>query len=1075
MHRKQKYSARAFFLTILVVVAIAACTLVAERHGFRTGSGSHRWLQRRAIGALHEEFECRLVHQAKDKCAYVLANCPDEEAGLVSYLDFYYCRLPHAKPVAFTMLVVWLGLLFSTIGIAASDFFCVNLSTIANMLGMSESMAGVTLLAFGNGSPDVFSTFAAMSTHSGSLAVGELIGAAGFISAVVAGSMALVRPFKVARKSFVRDIGFFIVAASFSMVFLYDGSLYMWECVTMVAFYIFYVATVIIWHWWLGRGRRRREKEAAARGQYIIPGVDGSEDQEEYHDDDDGDAGVTRPNRSRNVSAENFSLLEQGGTPRVEVPDEDEDEEARDRWMGELSSNMRLSRRGVGERRKSITPIRPSLVGALEFRAVLTSLNRSRSLQTTPINLRRYSDDPNFTTTQQQDQSLTPSDPAARLPYEVQVDSPNGSATVSRPSLNHEDGKGNRMRTVSANDAASLRLDPGVGVVRKDADPNVNLLGASLAQSSLRPPSSVGSGTSDGSSSPRGPSSPSFSISPPVSDPHYRAPSSTRPRALTPDLLAPPESDFPGVQNYSQYTLNRQGFITPSPQQSPRSRPLEFPKIVIPQSPKQPRGSAPNSPFPAYFDYPPTAHELRPPSLRLPPASVSPDSPYQQGEYDAGEEEEEEGKPFKWWPYRVLPPPRILVSTLFPTLYSWHDKNIWEKFLGVVAAPSVFLLTITLPVVESGNDDDNDSEQTAAQNPSYAELRTPNEDGRASRKSTIAGLKSGSPPLQEPSHDHGLGSSFATKGLGGHSSTAHVAATTKQHHQEIYHPSSLVASPSEQPVVPPSDQPSGLTDSADLPTSAKEWNRWLVIIQIFTAPFFTVLILWANFGPDPSSSTTTTTTHSLLHPALYALLFSLVTLALTLLTTTPTHPPRWRPALCFLGFAVSIAWISSIAGEVVGVLKTLGVVLDISDAILGLTVFAVGSSLGDLVADVTVARLGHPVMALSACFGGPMLNILLGIGLGGLWMTVGAAEHRHERTGKPVHFRPYEVQVSGTLMISAAVLLVTLVGLLVVVPLNGWRMDRRIGWGLIALWCVSTLGNVIVEITGWGGFGASSG
>ena len=116
-----------------------------------------------------------------------------------------------------------MGLLFSTIGIAASDFLCINLSTIASILGMSESLTGVTFLAFGNGSPDVFSTFAAMSSHSGSLAVGELFGAAGFITAVVAASMALVKPFQVARKSFIRDVGFFVVAASFSMVFLIDG------------------------------------------------------------------------------------------------------------------------------------------------------------------------------------------------------------------------------------------------------------------------------------------------------------------------------------------------------------------------------------------------------------------------------------------------------------------------------------------------------------------------------------------------------------------------------------------------------------------------------------------------------------------------------------------------------------------------------------------------------------------------------------------------------------------------------------------------------------------------------------
>ncbi|CAG8791459.1 30900_t:CDS:2, partial [Gigaspora margarita] len=70
--------------------------------------------------------------------------------------------------------------------VAASDFFCPNLSTIAFKLKLSESVAGVTFLAFGNGSPDLFSTFSAMTHESGPLAIGELIGAANFITSVVA-------------------------------------------------------------------------------------------------------------------------------------------------------------------------------------------------------------------------------------------------------------------------------------------------------------------------------------------------------------------------------------------------------------------------------------------------------------------------------------------------------------------------------------------------------------------------------------------------------------------------------------------------------------------------------------------------------------------------------------------------------------------------------------------------------------------------------------------------------------------------------------------------------------------------
>ena len=242
------------------------------------------------------------------------------------------------------------------------------------------------------------------------------------------------------------------------------------------------------------------------------------------------------------------------------------------------------------------------------------------------------------------------------------------------------------------------------------------------------------------------------------------------------------------------------------------------------------------------------------------------------------------------------------------------------------------------------------------------------------------------------------------------------------------------------------------------PYSPKEWNRWLVSTQLFTAPTFIVVLVWANTDTSLSA-------RNLLLLCLYALIVSLILFGILLLTTTASNPPRYRFVLCFLGFIVSIAWISTIANEVVGALKAFGVILGISDAILGLTIFAVGNSLGDLVADVTVARLGYPVMALSACFGGPMLNILLGIGLSGLYMTIRESNGRHEgHPNRPIKYKPYQIEVGGTLIISGITLLITLIGLLIVVPLNKWVMDKRIGWGLVILWCINTLGNLAVEV-----------
>src|SRR5271170_978004 len=73
---------------------------------------------------------------------------------------------------------------------------------------------------------------------------------------------------------------------------------------------------------------------------------------------------------------------------------------------------------------------------------------------------------------------------------------------------------------------------------------------------------------------------------------------------------------------------------------------------------------------------------------------------------------------------------------------------------------------------------------------------------------------------------------------------------------------------------------------------------------------------------------------------LYALVSGLVALALLLAFSSPNKPPSWHKALCAVGFVVAIGWISTIADEVVGVLRAFGAIVGVSEAILGVTVFA---------------------------------------------------------------------------------------------------------------------------------------
>jgi solute carrier family 24 (sodium/potassium/calcium exchanger), member 6 len=96
-----------------------------------------------------------------------------------------------------------------------------------------------------------------------------------------------------------------------------------------------------------------------------------------------------------------------------------------------------------------------------------------------------------------------------------------------------------------------------------------------------------------------------------------------------------------------------------------------------------------------------------------------------------------------------------------------------------------------------------------------------------------------------------------------------------------------------------------------------------------------------------------------------------------------------------------------------------------------------------------------------------MLNILLGIGIGGLWMIIQSANGKHAKhPDRPLKHKTYKIAIGGTIMVSAISLLITLVGLLIIVPMNKWILTRKIGYGLIALWTVSTIINVVIEMAG---------
>uniref|UniRef100_A0A3B3BAD5 Solute carrier family 8 member B1 n=1 Tax=Oryzias melastigma TaxID=30732 RepID=A0A3B3BAD5_ORYME len=161
----------------------------------------------------------------------------------------------------------------------------------------------------------------------------------------------------------------------------------------------------------------------------------------------------------------------------------------------------------------------------------------------------------------------------------------------------------------------------------------------------------------------------------------------------------------------------------------------------------------------------------------------------------------------------------------------------------------------------------------------------------------------------------------------------------------------------------------------------RNWRRPLNCLQLMIAPVVCVLAFQSGqYGSYMIQEQ---------FPLwLLILLLGFFLAAIVFCTTTNDHPPKYHALFALLGFVVSAVVISAAASEVVSLLHMLGVVLSLSNTVLGLTLLAWGNSIGDCFSDITIAQQGYPRMAISACFGGIIFNMLIGVGLGCLVQMV---------------------------------------------------------------------------------------
>eukprot|EP00729_Bicosta_minor_P023770 gene23770-3428_t len=169
----------------------------------------------------------------KDQCVYVTEVSACISGSRIPYLEFPYCSLASAQVGAILLLVCWIGFLFVNLAMVVDIRIVPNLETISKTLGLSDTLAGVTLLALGNGAADIFSALAAVtsSPDGGMLAVAGLCGGGLYVTTVVSGIIAIKFEPEARIQTLGRDCAFYIVSLGWVIFMLHDSMIQLWECV----------------------------------------------------------------------------------------------------------------------------------------------------------------------------------------------------------------------------------------------------------------------------------------------------------------------------------------------------------------------------------------------------------------------------------------------------------------------------------------------------------------------------------------------------------------------------------------------------------------------------------------------------------------------------------------------------------------------------------------------------------------------------------------------------------------------------------------------------------------------------
>jgi Ca2+/Na+ antiporter len=223
-----------------------------------------------------------------------------------------------------------------------------------------------------------------------------------------------------------------------------------------------------------------------------------------------------------------------------------------------------------------------------------------------------------------------------------------------------------------------------------------------------------------------------------------------------------------------------------------------------------------------------------------------------------------------------------------------------------------------------------------------------------------------------------------------------------------------------------------------IPTVDPElWSKPYAVLQ----PLFSPLLIIFSMGNWHSSVGPLST-------PLLGVLIGVPVAGFVFLTTHHSKPPSgglYSVVWVLMAFTMCVVWIYIFAGELVSLLQTIGIISGIPPAVLGLTILAWGNSVGDLFANMAVAKQGLGEMAIAGCYGGPVFNLCLGYGISFTYVSLSSFPDS------------FDLSLDASSVISLVFLYIALLSSVAFTVWNKFEMTSALGYFLLGLYCLYSL------------------